>query len=126
VRFLGYIPFGDIKRYYSIIDIMAFPRTAAKVCRVIPPLKPLEAMAMGKPVIVSDVEALREMVRNERTGLVCRAEDAHSLAEQILRLAGNGELRAELTENACRWVCRERDWSVVGQRILAVYEELLQ
>ncbi|QLA15816.1 glycosyltransferase family 4 protein [Desulfolutivibrio sulfoxidireducens] len=120
----GRVPFADVQRYYSIIDIMAFPRINARVCQCVPPLKPLEAMAMGKPVIVSDVAALCEMVEHEKTGLVCRADDTASLAEHLGRMVDSPRLCAELADNAAQWVREHRDWNVVGQRILRVYEEL--
>lgn len=125
IVFTGRVPFVEVSRYYSITDIMAFPRINSKVCQCVPPLKPLEAMAMGKPVIVSDVPALCEMVQHEKTGLICRAGDPTSLAEQLGRLVASPALCNELKTNALEWVRRERDWAVVSKRILQVYEGLL-
>ena len=51
--FVGFIPYHQIKRYYSIADIFPFPRQSTPTCRLVPPLKIFEAMAMAKPVIVS-------------------------------------------------------------------------
>ncbi|MEG2173507.1 MAG: glycosyltransferase family 4 protein, partial [Desulfovibrionaceae bacterium] len=125
VVFAGRVPFDDVPRYYSIIDIMAFPRINAKVCHCVPPLKPLEAMAMGKPVIISDVAALCEIVQHEKTGLICRANDTASLAEQLGRLVEDTVLYSKISATALQWVKAERDWSTVSTRILQVYEGLL-
>ena len=125
IIFTGRVPFEEVNRYYSIMDIMAFPRINAKVCHCVPPLKPLEAMAMGKAVIVSDVAALCEMVIPEQTGLVCQAENTGSLARQLGRLVSDDALYRTIVSNALEWVRAERDWSVVSQRILNVYEDLL-
>lgn len=125
ILFAGHVPYEDIQRYYSIIDIIALPRIDAKVCQCVPPLKPLEAMAMGKALIVSDVAALREMVRHDETGLVCRADSVSSLVEQLGRLVGDASLYRRLTENALDWVRQERDWAYVSKRILRVYESLI-
>lgn len=121
----GRVPFNDVRRYYSIIDIMAFPRINAKVCQCVPPLKPLEAMAMGKPVIVSNMAALCEMVQHDKTGLICRADNTESLTEQLARLIENPVLYKRLAKNAADWVCKERDWKIIGNNILKQYENLL-
>lgn len=125
VVFTGRVPFEDIRRYYSIIDIIALPRINARVCQCVPPLKPLEAMAMGKALIVSDVAALCEMVCHDQTGLICRANSVGSLAEQVGRLINDASLYRRLTENALDWVRQERDWTHISKRILQVYEELI-
>ncbi|MDO5663317.1 MAG: glycosyltransferase, partial [Brachybacterium sp.] len=62
VTFTGRVPHEDVERYYSIIDITPFPRLPLPVCEMVSPLKPFEAMAMGKAVIASDVAALAEIV----------------------------------------------------------------
>lgn len=125
VVFAGRVPFDEINRYYSIIDIIALPRVNCKVCQCIPPLKPLEAMAMGKGLIVSDMAAMCEIVKHDQTGLVCRSNSVNSLAEQLGRLISEPELFRVLTENAMDWVRQERDWAIVSKRILQVYEKLI-
>ena len=126
VIFTGRVPFEDVPRYYSLIDIMPFPRINAKVCRCVPPLKPLEAMAMGKTVLVSDVAALTEIVRDGETGLVFAADHVADLVRKLETLATTPELRQRLAHRGREWVVAERDWRIVSQRILRVYENLLE
>lgn len=121
----GQVPFTEVTRYYSVVDIMAFPRINAKVCQCVPPLKPMESMAMKKAVLVSDVAALKEMVQDGETGLLCRAGDLGSLVSQLERLVDSKELRERLAAAGLEWVQRERSWDVVSERILRVYERLL-
>jgi glycosyltransferase involved in cell wall biosynthesis len=122
IIFTGRVPFSEVNRYYSVMDVMPFPRIDAKVCQCVPPLKPLEAMAMRKAVLVSDVAALKEIVRDGETGLVCRADDLASLVEQLARLASSPALCERLAGNALEWVRRERDWSIVSKTIVQVYD----
>src|SRR5699024_1290603 len=61
IIFTGKVPFETVKDYYSVIDIAPFPRQDKLVCQLVTPIKTYEAMAMGKRVIVSDVNALKEM-----------------------------------------------------------------
>lgn len=126
IIFTGRVPFEDVKRYYSLIDIMPFPRIPAKVCQCVPPLKPLEAMAMGKTVLVSDVAALTEIVQDGKTGLIFESGNLSDLVKKLELLIDAPELRQRLAHAGRAWVLAERDWHKVSERILRVYERLLE
>lgn len=121
IRLTGFIPFGEVRRYHSLVDIFPFPRTGALVCHLVPPLKPLEAMAMARPVVVSDLPPLTDMVHQGKTGLVCRPEDPESLADCLGKLAASEDLRRRLGENARAWVEKERSWNGAARKYLALY-----
>jgi len=121
IHFIGFIPHRDVKRYYSLMDVFPFPRTGVPVCRLVPPLKPLEAMAMAKAVIVSDLPPLTEMVHNGETGLVCTPEDPLSLSASLSKLIVSEDMRRRLGKNARAWVKRERSWGNTARRYLDVY-----
>jgi glycosyltransferase involved in cell wall biosynthesis len=114
----GRVPHSEVERYYSLIDIAPFPRKPWRVCEMVSPMKPLEAMAMKKAVIVSSVQALAEMVQHEVTGLVFEKANIESLAETIIRLIGDRKLRAQLGENAREWVKNERTWEYSTKEIV--------
>ena len=67
-------------------------------------------MAMEKPVILTDLPVLREIVDHGRTGLVCRAADSAHLAATLLQLARNPKLRQDLGRAARQCVIEERSW----------------
>jgi glycosyltransferase involved in cell wall biosynthesis len=100
------------------------PRTRSRVTELVTPIKPYEAMA--KAVVVSDVAALREIVSDGETGLVCAADDAKDLAEKCGALLRDRELRERLGRQARQWVVEHRGWSTVVRRYGAVYEEVLE
>ncbi|MCC2668577.1 MAG: hypothetical protein K0Q72_1048 [Armatimonadetes bacterium] len=89
------------------------------------PLKPLEAMAMGKPVIVSDVPAMHELVRPGETGLIFRAGDAADLAEKCLQILGEPAGCVQLGGRARDWVLAERQWSALVAGYQKVYASVL-
>ncbi len=126
IIFTGRVPFEDVKRYYSLIDIMPFPRVPAKVCHCVPPLKPLEAMAMGKTVLASNVAALTEIVQDGETGLVFESGNLPDLVKKLETLLTLPDLRQRLAAKGRDWVLAERDWHKVSERILRVYEGLLE
>ena len=70
---------------------------------------------MRKAVIVSDVRALADMVRNGETGLIFGKGNADSLAEGLRRLLDDAGLRQRLGENGRAFVEAERNWRFIGQ-----------
>ena len=106
----GRIPFDEVESYYSLIDIAPFPRKPQPVCELVSPMKPLEALAMKKAVLVSSVQALKEMVVEEETGLVFEKGNINDLADKLQLLIDNKILRHILGENGRVWVEQERNW----------------
>ncbi|MEN6669681.1 glycosyltransferase family 4 protein [Psychrobacter sp. B38] len=106
----GRIPFDEVESYYSLIDIAPFPRKPQPVCELVSPMKPLEALAMKKAVLVSSVQALKEMVVEEETGLVFEKGNINDLADKLQLLIDNKGLRHTLGENGRVWVEQERNW----------------
>lgn len=106
----GRIPFEEVESYYSLIDIAPFPRKPQPVCELVSPMKPLEALAMKKAVLVSSVQALKEMVVEEKTGLVFEKGNISDLADKLQLLIDNEGLRKTLGENGRVWVKAERNW----------------
>lgn len=126
IRLTGRVPHDEVERYYSLIDIAPFPRLPVAVTELVSPLKPLEAMGMGKAVVVSDVAALTEMVTDGETGLWFTKGSSQSLAQTLARLLDDDTLRSRLGSTARDWVRTERDWSVPARTIASIYEELGQ
>jgi glycosyltransferase involved in cell wall biosynthesis len=124
VVFTGRAPHERIQDYYGLIDVMAFPRTGARVCEVVSPLKPFEAMAMGVPMVASDVGALAEIVEDGVTGLLHRRDDIDSLSRQLARMLEDPALRRSLADSAATWVREHRSWSAVADHVIDVYRRL--
>ncbi|MCL4743879.1 MAG: glycosyltransferase, exosortase A system-associated [Burkholderiaceae bacterium] len=125
VIFAGRVPNAQIDRYYSLIDVLAFPRQRMRLTELVTPLKPLEAMAQGRAVVASDVGGHRELIRDEETGLLHSAGDAGALAGAVLRLLSDEPLRARLTGAARRFVETERSWAASVARYAPVYRRLV-
>jgi len=113
----GRIPHEQVEAYYSLIDICPFPRKPWPVCEMVSPMKPLEAMAMKKAVVVSSVRALTEMVQHDMTGVVFAKGSILSLAEAIAGLIADADKRRRLGEAARKWVAGERSWGHIAERI---------
>src|SRR5207342_3694355 len=83
VLFVGRVPHGDVARYYSVVDLLVYPRKSIRLTETVTPLKPLEAMSQGRMLIASDVGGHRELVRDGETGFLFPAGDARALARRI-------------------------------------------
>lgn len=122
--FAGRVPHGEVGRYYSLIDIAPFPRKPLPVCELVSPLKPLEAMALGKCVVASSVAALAEMVAPGRTGLVFEKGRIEALAASLSQALADPALRRRLGAAARTFVQAERDWPILARRLRPIYERL--
>ena len=120
----GQVPHADIPRYYSLADVVVYPRQRARSTELTTPLRPLEAMAMGKPVVASDLGGLREIVQHGRTGLLVAADDDAALAAALTELALDANRRARLGEQARRFAAEER-WTRLADVYAATYARLL-
>jgi PEP-CTERM/exosortase A-associated glycosyltransferase len=125
VRCLDAVPHEHISRYYSLADIVVYPRRSVRLTELVTPLKPLEAMALAKPVLASSVGGICELVEDERTGLLFRPEDHNDFCRQAERLLASPELRKQLAENGRAYVVREKSWAVLGRRYCDLYDATL-
>lgn len=126
VTMTGRVPFDEVHRYYSLVDVAPFPRKPLPVTEMVSPLKPYEAMAMQKAVLVSSVAALAEMVDDGRTGLIFEKGNVDSLADALHLLVSEPDLCERLGEDARAWVVANRSWDQAGAAIAEIYRELEQ
>jgi PEP-CTERM/exosortase A-associated glycosyltransferase len=125
ISFAGRVPHERVRSMLALAEVMVYPRVLTRVTALTTPLKPLEAMAMERAVLVSDVPAMQELVENGKTGLVFRAAEPADLAAKCVRLLENDNLRNELGSNAREYVTEERSWSELVLNYQAIYNRLV-
>lgn len=126
IVFTGNVPHADVLSWYSIMDVLVYPRIRAVINERVTPLKPLEAMALGKVCAGSDVGGLMELICNDDTGIIFRSDDPAGLATVLLRLMDDPAKMQRLRQTALEFVKRKRDWSVIVPRYTELYERLIQ
>lgn len=89
------------------------------------PLSVMEAMAAGKPVISTAVGGVPELVESGVTGFLVRPGDAQDLAQAIVRVAGDPDLRLRLGHAAHGEAKRRFDVRIMVERYEVLYEQLL-
>jgi PEP-CTERM/exosortase A-associated glycosyltransferase len=125
IHFVGRVPHEDVERYYSLIDVLAYPRKSMRLTDLVTPLKPLEAMAQGRLVAASDVGGHKELIEDGVTGALFPADNPEGAASAIdaLFAARSGwDLRRKQARD---FVEKERNWQHNIYRYDPVYHLLL-
>lgn len=123
-RFTGRVPPTDVPGYYELIDLFVVPRTLDRVCRYVTPLKPVEAMAMQRCVLVSDIPALAETLEVGETGFTFEPESARSLADVAEGLVEDSGKRQEVGRRAREFVVAQRSWRHNAEAYRRIYRSL--
>ena len=126
IRFVGRVPHNEVERYYSLIDVLAYPRKHMRLTDLVTPLKPLEAMAQGKLVAASNVGGHRELIEDGVTGTLFGPDDPAAIATALADLFENRAGWDARRARARAFVERERNWSSNISRYQPVYQRLAQ
>lgn len=124
IIFTGKVPHEEIKKYYSVIDILVYPRKSIRLTELVTPLKPLEAMAMGKVVVGSDVGGIEELITDNKDGFLFRAGNVYALSALLAELAVDRKRFSEVSNTAIETVKRKHKWESAVRKYLPVYERL--
>ena len=127
IIFIGKVPHEEVSNYYSVMNAMVYPRSSMRLTELVTPLKPLEAMALEKIVVGSDVGGIGELVKDQQTGFLFKSGDINALTDTLLQcIKRDSASNEKIIQNALAYVKQERDWSKIIQRYLPVYESLLK
>jgi PEP-CTERM/exosortase A-associated glycosyltransferase len=124
IVFTGRVPYREAADYYRLCDLMVLPRRDTRDTQMVTPLKPLEIMAMEKPLIASDIGGHREIVQDGVNCVLFVPEDVADLESKMRHLLRNRAWCSELGSRARRWVQENRDWDVLADRYVEVYNTL--
>lgn len=125
ILFAGRVPHGEVERYYSLCDVMAYPRKRSRLTDLVTPLKPLEAMAQGKIVAASDVGGHRELITHGQTGILFPPDDPAGCTKALAELIAARENWPAMREAGRAHVERDHDWARNVLRYQPVYHALL-
>jgi glycosyltransferase involved in cell wall biosynthesis len=122
--FTGRVPTAKVREIHALLDDFVVPRTRDRVCQLVTPLKPVEAMASGLCVVTSEVKALAEIIKPDVTGALTIPQDPVALADSLELLIGSPDMRRKLGDNAREWVARDRTWAHNAARYRDAYARL--
>lgn len=125
VIFTGRVPHAQVERYYSLIDVLAYPRKRSRLTDLVTPLKPLEAMAQRRIVAASNVGGHRELMTHGENGFLFTPDDPAACAEALAEVLEAREEWDAIRDRGVAHVRARHDWHMNAARYLDVYHLLL-
>jgi glycosyltransferase involved in cell wall biosynthesis len=110
----------DVLKFFRIADAFALPSFVEGL-----PIALLEAMAIGLPSISTNVYAIPEALKHEKTGLLVEAGDSAALADSILRYRNDPEFRDQMAQDGREYVREHFDEREVARRVVSAYKRAL-
>lgn len=123
-EFPGRVAREDAVWHHSALDVFCVPRRDLPVTRAVTPMKSVEASALGRPVVASDLPALAELVEDGVTGELFRAEDLDAFVAALGRLLSRPEEAERLGRAGRDWALATRTWSSNVTRYRDLYTAL--
>ena len=121
VVFVGYASYRDLPRYYKTADIVCCPAIGWESFGIVL----IEAMAVGKPIVASNIKGYASVLTNGVEGLLVPPKNAEKLAEALISLMSDESLRQQLGANGWHRAT-EYSWESVAQRVLDYYVRVLK
>jgi phosphatidylinositol alpha-mannosyltransferase len=120
VVFVGHVSYDELPRYYRTADIFCAPATGRESFGIIL----LEAMAMGKPIVASNIEGYASLLTHGVEGLLVPPKHKEMLAQTLINLMANESLRREMGAKG-RVKAADYSWEHIAPRVLDYYIRLL-
>lgn len=121
----GRVPNEEVESYYSVTDLLVYPRKSMRLTDLVTPLKPLEAMAQKSLFLASDVGGHKELVRDGVTGTLFKADDLDDLVKTLLDLLEQEHRWPAMREAGRDFVENERNWINSVANLKPVYRRLV-
>jgi PEP-CTERM/exosortase A-associated glycosyltransferase len=121
----GRVPYEEVESYYSVTDVLVYPRKSMRLTDLVTPLKPLEAMAQKSLFLASDVGGHKELVRDGVTGTLFKADDIDDLVKTLLDLLEQEHRWPAMREAGRDFVENERNWINSVANLKPVYRRLV-
>lgn len=120
VIFVGGKPQSELPQYYKTADVFCAPATGLESFGIVL----LEAMAMGKPIVATNIEGYNSVMTHGVEGLLVPPKNEEMLAQALVSLLTNESLRQEMATKA-RLKAMEYSWEHIAQRVLNYYARIL-
>jgi glycosyltransferase involved in cell wall biosynthesis len=120
VTHIRFIPDEEVASYYAAADIVVLPYRCIYQSGVL-----LMAMSYRKPVLVSDLPGMLDIVQDGETGFVFQKNDSASLATKLSSVLMDDEALRRVSDKGYSFIVTHHDWNAIGRRTAALYETVL-
>lgn len=123
---LGKLSYDEAINYYNVFDVCVYPRKKCELYELKSSYKVIEAMSHGKPVIVTNLKAMSEIIIDNENGLLCNPDDINDLLEKIKMVMNDTDLRLMMGNNALDYIKNnDIDINSVCVKLSSIYDGLL-
>jgi len=120
VTFTGSVPNADMPQWYAAADVVVLPSLKEATS-----IAGLEAMACGKPLVGTNVGGIPYLIDDGETGLLVEPKNHSQLADALIRVLTDDELRSEMGVRAREKAIRQFSWVRVAGTVQSIYERTL-
>lgn len=124
VMFLGDVPHNKIPFLMAASDLVVIPSISINKLEESSCILALEAMAMKKPVIATNIGGLKDSIINGKTGILVNDKNPDEISININKLINNSLMNYKLSKNAFNYIKNERKWTKIAEDTLNIYEFL--
>lgn len=125
VTCVGRVPHSEVARYYSLIDLLIYPRKSMRLTETVTPLKPLEAMAQGRLLAASSVGGHRELISDGKTGFLFEPDNPSAIAGVVCRVLESRNQWQQIRKQGRNFVESQRTWQSSAAGYISVYEDIM-
>jgi phosphatidylinositol alpha-mannosyltransferase len=118
VMFIGQVPYRELPRYYKSADVFCAPATGRESFGIVL----LEAMAVGKPIVASNIPGYAGVVMDKEEAVLVPPKDVSSLADSLIRVLKDKELQQYMGKCGLEKV-QKYSWKSVALQVLDYYEK---
>ncbi len=119
VKFLGFIPYAEIPKYFSVCDLFIRPSRSEGFGNSF-----IEAMTAKLPVIATPVGGIPDFLTDNETGVFCSPDNPQSIVKAVNAILGDEVLRKQIIENAYNRVIERYDWEHVSVQMGGVFDKV--
>lgn len=120
--FTGYVPYELVPKYINISTVCVAPTNRGKYTS---PIKIYEYLSCGKPVVASDLNNIGDLLRKSQSGIAIIPEDEDKLAEAIIKLLDDEQIRTFLGKNGREYVIKHCSWEQVANKTIDVFNIII-
>jgi phosphatidylinositol alpha-mannosyltransferase len=120
VFFLGFSDYADLPRYLKTADVFCLPATGRESFGI----SLIEAMAVGRPIVATNIEGYASVVTHGEQGLLVPPRKSHALAEALITLLKDETLRRKMGEKGIL-KAQEFSWDIIANKVVDYYRKIL-
>lgn len=120
---LGEVPFEKVPEILVTADVVLVPFPDNEVSRAASPLKLFEGMAMGKAIVASEVDGIKEVISNQENGVLVNPNDIAEWTKAVTSLLSDISMAKRIGENARQTVKEKYDWESLAKKYEKIFTE---